>query len=31
MNTPLPFDQDDLSSPARLRLAALELLSLIHI
>ena len=25
MNTPLPFDQDDLSSPARLRLAALEL------
>ncbi|MFP3472658.1 helix-turn-helix domain-containing protein, partial [Micrococcus sp. SIMBA_144] len=25
MNTPLPFDQDDLSAPARLRLAALEL------
>ena len=25
MNTSLPFDQDDLSSPARLRLAALEL------
>lgn len=25
MNSPLPFAQDDLSSPARLRLAALEL------
>ena len=25
MNTLLPFDQDDLASPARLRLAALEL------
>ena len=31
MNTLLPFDQDDLDSPARLRLAALEPVSYTHL